>query len=615
LLNPIFDIKNINSLSINNLPNFELHNTPACYYEKTKQSMSEKSEKFTDVFNVDNVNNENNGNNGNNENNENNENNKNNKNNENNGLLEELKKNKKENIDLTKLRWVKNKKSRFYILEDNNSSFNENENENENENVTGPLTPSGLEGRWLPEGTPAIEKKESPNKDDISTDLCLTSYTSSIAKAIDSYQGKAFDTSKGKHRNKNKSVLIGFLFQPIQEFEQMSNFDLKKYTYESNQTTFNLSNIKKENFATHLQSNGNVNYKPRFYPWIFGFSTPLQSRSLHFEQERSEKRSENVNYICQLPLQLYKYSKGGQKEEEKKTKKEIFINKSFDSLSKKRLYRTKTTYKLESYKTLNSKVLKEINYTRQLQSQLSKYSKGKKIKVSSLFFIFTKNKELMKTITSHRNLFINKTGFKHSDWKKIGLLHSNTYSNNISCLQPKYPKDDFTIVSNVLIKNYVQQYYNFEHLFKKSSHIFMVSRKPLNLSPFLISYRNLSNQPMSFNFHALMRSINAKPEIKAFKAMQLQNKGKKPFFKLSYSPISNFDYILYPSLSSQIINILNSYLIHSTIKNENKMDLLSPKQRFYSSFNNIIKNIFEAPCFMFSLTQSFDFSTLNKNNT
>jgi hypothetical protein len=257
--------------------------------------------------------------------------------------------------------------------------------------------------------------------------------------------------------------------------------------------------------------------------------------------------------------------------------------------------------------------LKEIDYTRQLQSQLSKYSKGKKIKVSSLFFIFTKNKELMKTITSHRNLFINKTGFKHSDWKKIGLLHSNTYSNNISCLQPKYPKDDFTIVSNVLIKNYVQQYYNFEHLFKKSSHIFMVSRKPLNLSPFLISYRNLSNQPMSFNFHALMRSINAKPEIKAFKAMQLQNKGKKPFFKLSYSPISNFDYILYPSLSSQIINILNSYLIHSTIKNENKMDLLSPKQRFYSSFNNIIKNIFEAPCFMFSLTQSFDFSTLNKN--
>nr|WCO87422.1 RNA polymerase beta'' subunit [Chlorococcum sp. KSF0227] len=42
-------------------------------------------------------------------------------------------------------------------------------------------------------------------------------------------------------KTENNSSFIGYLFQPIKEFEQMNNFELKKYTYESTINVFNNS--------------------------------------------------------------------------------------------------------------------------------------------------------------------------------------------------------------------------------------------------------------------------------------------------------------------------------------------------------------------------------------
>ena len=423
----------------------------------------------------------------------------------------------------TKLNWVKNKKSRFYIVEDNDSCSKKKEVQDNSVNIL------------------------------------------SIS---------------------NESSSIGVLLQPIKEFEQMSNFDLKKYTYESSGSNSFLKAVCMQ-FKPPLKAEEKQKY---------AFS---KSREEEFVTSKDKKKNHFL-----ISLDKYENNKCNILKN-KNNNKHIFINKSFDSLSKKRLY----LYKTEVSK---SKLFKgSVNVV--------VCKKKKTFNKKSLNFVFTKNEDLMQNLFTQPNLFINKNKFQFSDWNMLGLFDLSPSKGNNYNLKPKYPKDDYTIISNVLLKNCIQQYYNSE-IYKQpfssnfnaglymnkgkkgsSSVMFMFSRKPLNLSPFLISYKDLDNFLMSSK--------------------------KEPFFKLSYLPITNFDSILYPSLSRKIVNIFDFYLsfasafkfktranVNGNLHNFYIRALNNKNDIFYSSFNNLIKNIFESPCFTFNLHQSLDLYTL-KNKT
>jgi hypothetical protein len=513
LLNSIFNIYNIDSLSIKNLPNFDLNNhnnngdVHKLHHEKNNIPSITSIPSIRSIPSIP---------------------------------LEDKGREKGLNNSNTKLNWVKNKKSRFYIVEDNDS---------------------------------CSKKKEGQDK----------------------HQDQ--DKSVNILSISNKSNLIGILLQPIKEFEQMSNFDLKKYTYESSGSN---SFLKAACIQTSLKLKLKAEEKQKY-----AFS---KSREEEFVTSKDKKKNHFL-----ISLDKYENNKCNILKN-----KNIFINKSFDSLSKKRLYlyKTEVSNKLNinengksifnTFSFLKAKSFKgSVNVNVVAKKTLNK-------KPLNLNFVFTKNKDLMQNLSTQPNLFINKNKFKFSDWNMLGLFDHSPFLNGSKSknyrLKPKYPKEDYTIISNVLLKNCIQQYYDSEitpfssnlnaglymNKGKKGSSLvmFMFSRKPLNLSPFLISYKDLDNFLMSSK--------------------------KEPFFKLSYLPITNFDSILYPSLSRKIVNIFDFYLsftnANGNVDNFYIRALNNKNDIFYSSFNNLIKNIFESPCFTFNLHQSLDLYTL-KNKT
>ncbi len=425
---------------------------------------------------------------------------------------------------------------------------------------------------------------------------------------------KAHGTNQIKDFQTN-TVSVGFLIQSIQEYQQFDNFEIKNYVYEANKTSFNLLDRHKK--LINISRNYVIKNKKR-------------SVNCTFDSYNTEKNvsltGQKMPHMFLKSLKKYEFLKNYLVSKVNfRSKKDKFqtINSSFDSLLKKRLFKTKN-YLNYSFKFGNKKL-----------SFSSKYQWEMNTIVSNFIRFLIKNKGLTKQIKINPNLFINKTFFQNTDWNKIGLFKNNAYYSHRSSLLSKQPKEDFNVMSNLLVQNYLQQYSNINSFSNKSSlfsttnrvdksfansvilagdqnssyfsqqssekwnqkTFFIYSRKSLNLAPFLITYKNLEKIPMTFS--------------------------KKQFFKLSYLPLSNFDLALDPILSTKLTNILNTYLIEShqrvnnLIKTENsynnKKQISHQKDNqilFYSTFNDLVHNLFEAPCFSFYLVQSFEFSFL-----
>ena len=611
-----FNIKQISSLSLQNLPNLN------------QKDNFDKHENLENPKNPSKLNGNSAGN----------------KTNQNEQFLEKFRKNQ--------LQWVKNKKCRFYILENdkngNNSLFITNPNKNPNSNES-----------------PNFNHNHNSNSNSNSNKNIQPNGLNFIH--IDINKNTEIDDLQ-------KKTTIGIVFQPVQEFKQMSDFDLKQYTYDYSKTNWNFALSSTTNLFSQL------------YPTSFVALCPSLLKR-HKNESIFSHQQDNFGEFFMNYKTLVSMHRGNKEfiskskidktsKSTRKLKRSLYINQSFDSLCQKDIFRNK--FNRTSLLSITPNSFDKSVFKSTLLKNTSKFS-----------VFYMNNAKLMKSINSDSSLLLNKKHLKESDWKNLGLYVSLslnkdlTIMSNLKILKPKNPKDDHTIISNLLFKSYIQQYFNTELYFKKSlytqslflrslknsnllnlpsifnalnitnsnlSHnitdtnnsnnsnnmnnsiniatnfsqyhsnsfdinnqnsIFMVSRKPLNLSSFMLSYNNQSTFPGLFN--------------------------KKRMFKLSYSPISNFDLKAYPVFTNQMNFMLNFYLSKASSatvpythqlnekntekgsnqlnKIENVYKLENFEKSVYWNYNLLIKQSFELPCFMFSLAQNFDMNKLKQSKT
>nr|ALO63151.1 beta'' subunit of RNA polymerase [Chloromonas perforata] len=170
----------------------------------------------------------------------------------------------------------------------------------------------------------------------------------------------------------NNSGFIGYLFQPIKEFEQMNNFEIKKYTYESTTNVFNnKKNMVIQGFSLSLLKRGskeigsnNTNHVlNKFISKGWGnhssTTTTIKKRSnssfyggdktpvFYIEKERKGGffkellfggiRSKLRKKLSNISTSLETSNLRSRKEKERK----VLVNQSFDSLLKLQQFKTK----------------------------------------------------------------------------------------------------------------------------------------------------------------------------------------------------------------------------------------------------------------------------------
>ncbi len=468
---------------------------------------------------------------------------------------------------------------------------------------------------------------------------------------------KVKDYNKTDFQFQTHPISVSFLIQPIQEYQQLDNFEIKNYIYDYNKTSLNLLHSLKNN--TNFSKKKAIQNKKK----LIRKNCKSNIKTKDVTKKKIIRKNSFFNTLKTYKSELIKnpisstrfwFTMSKQVIDKQNTNKKWFeiVNLSFDSLLKKRGFQTKYYSTKPNFNTFNTK-----NQNNSIYS-ISLYKWQKNILVFNYVNFLNKNKNLIKQIKFYPNFFLNKTFFKKNDWEKIGLFEKSFYNTNRSSLLAKQLKEEFNILSNLLMENFLQQYSNLSTLSNKSpllstniidkiatNSVIMAGELPSSISSLVSFGQNAffeANQNTFSNKNLYKPNLNNKPFfIYSRKSLNLAsflityknvdkipiNFTKKTLFKLSYLPISNFDLALNPMLSTKIHEILNSYLIESLIQKTKKhtnihtntkikhnySPFLLNKQRkifYYSTFTNLIPNLFETPCFNYYLIQTFDSSFL-----